>query len=1141
MRVRPHQGYIGSLVLLTSLVLTAPAAAQDATTGAIAGRVADPAGKGIAGAVIVAVSEAGPRTAVTDEQGDFLLPYVKPGNYSVRVEAPGGFNSAIQNDVVVGLNQRTTLSFTLEPGKVETITITGKSPLVDTTSASSGTNIDYEEFANSVPLGRAFTETYAIASGVVSGVGTGMGNYSINGSSGLENSYLIDGVNVTNTGFGGVGILGDTYGSLSTGVTSEFLDEVQVKTAGFEAEYGQALGGIINTIVKSGTNDFKGSVAWYASPEGLRGSPTLVGLEKGNSNTLERGVNDLAFSVGGPIKKDKLFYFLAYNPVMTVERRRATSNPNPAFAAASAGVLDYNGNPVFDEAANPNAFGVTELAFPSARGDLTRDRISNNYAFKLSAQMTPNQLLELTSFGDRAEGETGPQRQEAPLFTDFSTGGGESTIKYHSDNQALKWNAVLSPRLFMEAMVAHHEGRLREDSGVEAAIYSDLRHVQEFTRGATQYQDPGGGGLVAFEQAPVNPLRGGVGYITNQDDEITTYQVKLTTILGKHEVKYGVEYNDISFRSAASYTGPSFNVNFGLTDGSGAPLDADGDGIQDAQVLSTIGGGVVNVLNNAADPGGGTVGVAYDTPNIFRVVRARLSPVSPATTSKEYSGFIQDTWSIHPRLTLKAGVRFTNQSLQGAGEFSLNIGGSTTNYEPTGYTFTGNVAPRIGLIWDVKGDGRSRAWVNWGRYFERVPGDLAVRGFSNEVTLFSADYANRDLSMASQATAPATTCSDGLGGTNTCVPYAGVAVFGIQPTDVIAGVKLPYEDEISGGYAFEVTPTSSLEVRAIFRSQGRVLEDAQANSAEQFLNYYFGANFGYPYDPFGGTLAAPVSTTFPAAPFGSDQLSNPGTSRVPQGGVFGFPEPKRDFKSFELIYTRRFQDQWSMLASYRYSRLRGNYEGLFRNDNGQADPNYLSVYDFPDSPLMSGVFAEGALPVDVAHVLHIFPSYQFRNRLRVGANFSWASGIPRTSMLAHPVYQNGGEIPGINPVYAYWIDVTGDGAADQLRTTKGLAAALSDPQAVTSPFLKSYTPVERGNLGRTAGVTTLDLHADYPLAIGRTELVFMADVFNLFNDQEPLRFDDNIEITAGVPDPDFLKPIEYQSPRTWRIATRWNF
>src|SRR4030095_653077 len=88
-------------------------------------------------------------------------------------------------------------------------------------------------------------------------------NYSIPGASGLENQYIIDGVNITNTGYGGIGSYNIVYGSLGTGVTSEYLEEVQVKTGGFEAEYGQATGGVITAVVKSGTNNFEASVAAY--------------------------------------------------------------------------------------------------------------------------------------------------------------------------------------------------------------------------------------------------------------------------------------------------------------------------------------------------------------------------------------------------------------------------------------------------------------------------------------------------------------------------------------------------------------------------------------------------------------------------------------------------------------------------------------------------------------------------------------------------------------------------------------------------------------------------------------------------------------------------------------------------------------
>ncbi len=931
-----------------------------------------------------------------------------------------------------------------------------------------------------------------MAAGVVSGVGTGKGNNSISGASGLENSYLIDGVNITNTGYGGIGAYNIIYGSLGTGVTSEFLDEVQIKTGGFEAEYGQALGGIINTIVKSGTNEFKGSVAWYASPSAFRNSIQPVELSTGSTNTVEQNINDFAVSFGGPIKKDKLFYFVAYNPVITIDQRHASTTVNPAFPAAQAGVAAF-------DTSTSNGFGVTDLAFPSSVGNLERKRTANNYAVKLSWQASPKHVLELTAFGDPANGD-GPQRPNASRFTDFNTGGGESSIHFGSNNQALKWNAVFSPKFFMEAQVTHHFGKFREGSTNNSYEYEDIRNVQEFIRGATDYIDPSGPTAVPFKVLPVEPFQGGVGFISNQDDKDTQYQVKFTSIVGKHEIKYGLSYDDISYRDTAVYTGPSFNITIG-----GSPIP-------------TRGGAVVDVRNTLGVPQD-----AYDTANVYRVIRARISPEAPPTSAEERNGFIQDTWSITPRWTIKAGVRVTQETIKGSGKFSLTLGTlGTTDYEPTSYTFAGNIAPRVGVIWDVLGNGKSRAWVNFGRYFERVPNDLAVRAFSNEVGISVASFT--DSALTTQT--------------------GSVRTQGITPTDVVGGVKLPYEDEISGGYAFEVTPNSSLEVRAIFRTEGRILEDTQVNTVEAIQNYYYGVNYGYAYDPFGGSQGSPVSTSFPAKAFGPYLLGNPGTRNVPTGLAPGtnFPKAKRNYKALEMVYTKRFSDSWSLYANYRFARLIGNYEGLFRNDNGQSDPNLTSQYDFPNSPLMSGQFVKGPLPSDVTHALHVFPTYQFQNRLRVGAGFNWSSGVPRTSLLAHPIYQNSGEIAGINPVYAYW------NTGGTLTKTTSLSAALTDPNAAgcfgagtCNPFLFDYTHVPRGNLGRTPDLVSVDLHADYPVAFGKSSLRFSLDVFNIFQAQEPTQYDDNVELRAGVTDPSFLSPFLYQSPRTWRLAARWDF
>jgi carboxypeptidase family protein len=1139
-----------SALLCVLLAMVAPLPAQELTTGTIAGKVVDPTGRGIAGAVIIATSQFGTRTAETDAAGGYILPFLRPATYTVRAEAPGGFTTVIRNDVSVGLNQKTNLDFTLEPGKTETITVSGRAPLVDVTSTSTSTNIKYSDFADAVPIGRSFTDTYAVAAGVVSGLGTGDGNYSISGASGLENTYLIDGVNITNTGYGGIGAYNINYGSLGTGVTSEFLDEVQIKTGGFEAEYGQALGGIINTIVKSGTNDFRGSVAWYSSPSALQSSRQLIKLDGGASNRVAEDVQDFAFSVGGPFVKDKLFYFFAVNPVLTTHHVTAQALPDPAFTAASAGVS------VFDETGPTGFDAPNALVAPSAGREFDRKRTSNNYAGKINWQLSPKHQIEFSFFGDPSTGTSGPQRGVAVLYADLASGGGESEIKYGSDNQTLKWSAVFTPRFFVETQIGHHAGKFRETSGLNQHYYTDLRNTLEFFRGANSY-DPGGG-PVPLTLEPVTQRRGGIGFISNQDDENTTFSVKATNVFGKHEVKYGVQYDDISYRDSASYTGPSFNVQLPVSDPlTGAPVDADLNGVQDTVAVPTRGGALVNVRNGI----GPDVAVAYDNANRFRVVRAGLGPQLPPTKATESAGFMQDIWHLLPRVTIKAGVRLSTEAVQGAGSFTLPFGtqnitlGGVTNriftpgtstYTPDSYVFAGNLAPRLGVTWDVLGNGKSRAYMNWGRYYERVPNDLAIRALSNEVGISRQEFSDRDLTTP-RLGGSTPNCSDGAGGTTACQPLAGgVFAQGVERTNVVAGTKLPYEDELSGGFAFEVTPNSSFELRTIYRTQGRALEDVQVNAIEQIQNFYYGYSYGYPYDPFGGSTVTPQSTAFPAATFGAYELANPGTKTVPKGGLYSFPKPTRRYKSLEFIYTRRFSDNWSVYANYRFSRLIGNYEGLFRNDNGQSDPNITSLYDFPNSPLMSGQFASGPLPADVSHVLHVYPSYQFTNKLRLGANFSWASGVPRTSMLAHPIYQNSGEIPGINPTYAYWADPgnSGNPATFVLRKTKSLGAALADPEGAPfggGPFLFSYDPVKRGNLGRTPDLVTLDLHGDYPVQFGKSKLTVMLDVFNIFQSQEATLYDDNVELTAGVTDPDFLKPVQYQSPRQWRLAARWDF
>ena len=133
-------------------------------------------------------------------------------------------------------------------GLEEVVKVVGSAPVVDTSSTTAGGVLDSDALKR-IPVGRNFTDTLYMVPGV-SNSGVGQSNPSVSGASGLENNYVVDGVNITNTGYGAVGSYSIVFGSLGSGVTTDFIKETQVKTAGFEAEYTGTMGGVVNVVSK---------------------------------------------------------------------------------------------------------------------------------------------------------------------------------------------------------------------------------------------------------------------------------------------------------------------------------------------------------------------------------------------------------------------------------------------------------------------------------------------------------------------------------------------------------------------------------------------------------------------------------------------------------------------------------------------------------------------------------------------------------------------------------------------------------------------------------------------------------------------------------------------------------------------------
>ena len=240
---------MSAIIVAALLVLTGVAFAQE-TTGTLTGKLVDPQGLAVPGATVTVSGPQGSKSFVSDADGHFQASFLTPGNYDVRAELQG-FKTVDVKGVAVRLGQTTDLSLKMEVGGLtETVQVVSSAAVVDTTSTTTGAVLSSDMFER-IPVGRRMTDTLYLAPGV-SGTTVGRANPSMSGASGLDNLYVVDGVNVTNTGYGAVGSYSIIFGSLGTATPFDFVKEVQVKTGGYEAEFGQALGGVVNVVTKSG-------------------------------------------------------------------------------------------------------------------------------------------------------------------------------------------------------------------------------------------------------------------------------------------------------------------------------------------------------------------------------------------------------------------------------------------------------------------------------------------------------------------------------------------------------------------------------------------------------------------------------------------------------------------------------------------------------------------------------------------------------------------------------------------------------------------------------------------------------------------------------------------------------------------------
>ena len=294
-------------LLFAVLVLLVSAAAFAQTTGGLVGKVVDTTGGALPGVTVEAKSPSvqGTRNTVSDITGTYRLALLPPGEYVVDFKLEG-FAATARRNVIVSLGKDTTVDVTLRPAALsEELTISASSPVVDTTSTTLGTNLTTRAI-ETLPTGRNYASIVQVTPGVSSDANPNNSNQStitVYGSSGAENAYYIDGVNTTNM----------EYGFQGKELNFEFISEVDVKTGGYEAEFGRSTGGIINVVTKSGGNEFTGDAFTYYDSDSLQSNAKSVESTSGTQTGFTR--KDFGADLGGYILRDRVWFFGAFDRV----------------------------------------------------------------------------------------------------------------------------------------------------------------------------------------------------------------------------------------------------------------------------------------------------------------------------------------------------------------------------------------------------------------------------------------------------------------------------------------------------------------------------------------------------------------------------------------------------------------------------------------------------------------------------------------------------------------------------------------------------------------------------------------------------------------------------------------------------------
>jgi hypothetical protein len=622
----------------------------------LSGLISDPSGLPVPGAkVTVGRPDTGAsRTVSSNQQGEYGVPALLPGPYNVTIEA-SGFKTVHQNGVVVEVDQRARLDFALTVGSnTETITVPGSAPLLNASDASVSTVIG-NRFVENLPLnGRSFSSLIDLTPGVVLTPANQYeeGQFSVNGQRPDANYFIVDGVsaNLSNRSSNllqnGAGQLPatSTFGGTSNLVSLDALEEFRIQTSTFAPEYGRTPGGQISVVTKSGTNTFHGTAFEYFRNDKLDANDWFANREALARPPLRQ--NDLGGVLGGPIIKDKLFFFGSYEGLRVRQPQVADAYVPSLSARQNAPAAVQPLLNVFPLPNGPSLSSGTAGFFAS---------YSNPSTLNSSGIRMDYLPRERVTFFVRYSDAPSELDQRATSSAAYSYSNVQQ-VKYRTQSLTVGTAQALTPRLTNEFHFNYSRNRAANSytlDGFGGAVLPADSVL--YPAGAS----PESSAFLFYAGSGLEFLTGKVANNLQRQINVTD---SFSLIVGAHQMKFGLDYRRLSPETRFVPYEVEYSFN-----------------------------SLPNVLANTAP-------TAYV-----------LSRIPDELTFSNWSLFAQDTWKVTRTLTITYGLRWEYSAAPSApdGQLPLTVAGAdnlaTMTLAPPGTPLwqpqKDDFAPRLGIAW----------------------------------------------------------------------------------------------------------------------------------------------------------------------------------------------------------------------------------------------------------------------------------------------------------------------------------------------------------------------------------------------------------------------------------------------------------